>query len=301
MRKAKERELNDRKNANLNPNKEVVLKKAPQVSFTKASRFEEKKKEDEDSMTALSDLSREMLFPEKRIKITGGVIPVYRRFEDPKVRQSCSTDADYNPNYDYFHKKPTNIFIKKEENKEELLRKKRAKRSSLFPELTTSCKANLSMLTADTDTAVLGPGTYQPKYTFIEISKNVAISKASRFEPLKKDDFTPLDIRYTQVTPDPKGPKIQQPSFMNDKLTKRKLEVKELEENRAKFEIENAIKTKVEKEEAEKRRKEQLEQLRNRKPTEKERAIELFRLVNPQITPDGLPEFFAPWSRSIRS
>jgi len=137
------------------------------------------------------------LFPEKKYKLTGGIIGKDKRFAEAENAFQYSSDVDYNPNYDAVLKRTTNVLIKRDLVKEELLSKRKAKR---IEEMTLeSGKLNLSVNTADTEADYIGPGAYEPKYTMVEAVKNVPIAKARRFEPSKKDQLTKLDVKYDQV------------------------------------------------------------------------------------------------------
>lgn len=202
-----------------------------------------------------------------------------RRFVDPKELLPYSEFTDYMPKYDCKYRKTPAAVIKKEDNLAEAKARKKKRYLMLLPELTTSEKVNLSVLTADTMAGV-GPGSYQPVYTMVEVSKTVAISKEDRFKSTKKDEFTPLVINYEQVEANPRAPRMQKPSAINEKLAKKQVDVATQEEVRARTEIELAKKRQTEAEANLLYKQQQAEALRKREPTERERLMQLFRLVD---------------------
>ena len=153
-------------------------------------------------------------------------------------------------------------------------KKKKDRLKMMFPELTTSEKLNLSVMTADTEAAVPGPGAYSVTYTGVEIVKNVGLSKASRFEASKRDESHVLNVKYTQVEPQIKGVKIRRSTAIDEKLERKKILEAEQEEARARAEL-KALKEK----ELREKYKIEKEVKKERVKTEKERLIELFRLV----------------------
>lgn len=201
----------------------------------------------------------------------GGVFPKDKRFAESL---SETSDLDYNPNFNCKYKKAPGTIIKREETREALKQRRKDKLRMMLPELTTSEKVNFSILTADTEAAVPGPGAYTVTYSGIEVTRHVGLSKASRFESQKKDDSMSLEIRYNQVEVNTKGVKILPPVAIGDKLIRKRQLEAAAEENRARAELE-ALKDK------EKREKDRIlkEVKVERQKTEKERLMELFRLV----------------------
>lgn len=153
-------------------------------------------------------------------------------------------------------------------------KKKKDRLKMMLPELTTSEKLNLSVMTADTEAAVPGPGAYSVTYTGVEIVKNVGLSKASRFEASKRDESHVLNVKYTQVEPQIKGVRIRPSTAIDEKLERKKILEAEQEEARARAEL-KALKEK----ELREKYKIEKEVKKERVKTEKERLIELFRLV----------------------
>ena len=220
------------------------------------------------------ELSRGLLFPDTKTKVLGGIFPKDKRFTEPVTQDSITSDLDYNPNFDIKYRKAAAAVIKRDENREALRERRKAKRRLILPELTTSEKVNLSILTADTEAAVPGPGAYSITFAGVEVVRHVGISKASRFESQKKDECSGLDVRYTLVDNKVKGVKIAKPAVVEGPLVKKRQEELENEERRAKRELE-AMK---EREQSEKERMAK-EVWVERVKTEKERLLELFRLV----------------------
>lgn len=221
------------------------------------------------------ELSRELIYPEKRCKVVGGVISKGYRFSESLTDASVTASLDYNPNYDLKYKKAAAVVIKKEENLEQAKKRKKEKMRMLLPELITSEKFNLSVLTADTTTTVfVGPGAYAVNYRAIETTRNVGLSKASRFEPLKKDDALGLNVCYDQIEKNAKGAVMRPPTLINSKLIRKKKDEIEQEQTRAQREL-ALLK------ERERKNNEEVKQVvQVREKTEKERLIELFRLVD---------------------
>ena len=229
------------------------------------------------------ELSRELLYPEVKSKVVGGVIPQEKRFESSQ--ESYSSDLNYSPNYDFKYKKPTNIFIKKDVNREEARQKKKQRIMKMFPDLITSCKINLSMDTADTEAGYLGPGAYDLNWTGIEPSKTLSIPKADRFQAFKKDDKSPLAINYNQIEGKIHGGKISLQNPINEKIKKRRQEEAALEEARAREEIERAKKKKQEDLDLIVLKKRNPPEdatagMKQRELTEKERLFQIFRIVS---------------------
>lgn len=263
----------------LKPNKDAVLRKAPQSAFPKAARFVEsfkyKRNHIRDDESVLTDISRELIYPDLKQKVLGGAFPKDKRFIESFSDASITSDLSYNPNFDLKYRKAPAAVIKRDENKEALRKKRKEKYRMLLPELITSEKLNLSVLTADTSAAVPGPGAYTVAYSGIEVTRNIGLSKASRFELHKKDNCLPLDVKYTQVEVNTKGVRIRPPTAIDEKLLKKRQYETEAEEKRARAELE-ALK---EREKLERERV--LKEARVERPkTEKERLMELFRLVS---------------------
>lgn len=227
---------------------------------------------DEDSI--LTDISRELVYPDVKQKVLGGAFPKDKRFLSESSGHSLTSDLDYQPNYDTKYRKAPCAVIKKDENREELRKKRKARFQSLLPSLITSEKVNFSVLTADTECAVPGPGSYNPQFAGVEITRNVGLSKASRFEASKKDDSGPLAVVYTQVEANKTGPRLRPPAMATSKLVKKRIAEKQAEETRAQAEI-AAMKEKELREKNKIAREAKIE----RPKTEKERVLELFRLV----------------------
>lgn len=239
------------------------------------------------------ELSRELIFPEKRYKVQGGAFPKEDRFMESKAGSSVTASLDYSPNYDVKYKRTAGVIIKKDENAEMIKKKKKEKLRMMLPELTTSEKLNISLLTAASETSNLGPGSYSVNYNAVEIVKNVGLSKASRFETSKKDESLGLNLCYEQVEPKLKGAFLKPPTIMNSKLMRKRLKEKEQEESRARFEL-NYLQ---EKEKKEKQPPKQAVQVREK--TEKERLMDLFRLVK-SVKAVGSSRNFEAGTRDLR-
>lgn len=207
------------------------------------------------------------------------MIPRDKRFEDSKARANCDPRADYSPNFDFVLKKPAAAVIKKEEVKEELKSKRLERRLRLFADLTISCKAEFSVLTADTVTAP-GPGAYEVRYKTVEVSRTVGLPKAIRFEKPAPDRKTPLEVNYRWVEAKAPGVSIQKQVGPNQKLDKIKKEEEVREFQRAQRIIEEAKRKREEELKLiTERKRKAAEELEKRQPTEKERLFELFRIV----------------------
>lgn len=211
----------------------------------------------------------------------GGVIPREKRFEDSTSKPACDPRADYKPNYEFLLKKPAGVIIKKEENREELAARRVERRLKLFADLTVSCKAELSILTADTLQGAPGPGAYTVNYKVVEVSKTVGLPKANRFSKPEKDKKTPLEINYKWTDNKAPGVAIKKASGMNAKLLKIKKEEEVVEFQRAQRIIEEAKRQKEENLRliVERKKIAAVEQ-EKRQPTEKERLFALFRIVS---------------------
>jgi hypothetical protein len=221
---------------------------------------------------SFSVVSSELIFPEIKTKIIGGAFPKDNRFYEPCTDTSITASLDYNPNYDIKYKKTSAAVIKRDENLEQLKKKKKDRLMMLLPELTTSEKVNLSIMTADTDTNI-GPGAYSVNYGAVEIVTNVGLSKASRFEASKKEDTLGLQINYDHVEKKAGRAIMKPPVLLNSKLMKKR----QLQDDQARVQAHRELALMREKDQRAKDRPRQMVQVRDK--TEKERILELFRLV----------------------
>jgi Xaa-Pro aminopeptidase len=178
-------------------------------------------------------------------------------------------------------KRPPTVVIKAAETREQLQARRLERRLQLFADLTISCKAQFSILTADTIADAPGPGAYKIGYKAVEISRTVSLPKAARFGLKIKDEKTPLEINYKWVQQKIPGVAIQNQTQLTEKIKKIKQEEEVREIQRAQRIIDEA---KMKKEEELRqivgRKKLAAAESEQKQPTEKERLFEIFRIVS---------------------
>lgn len=240
------------------------------------------------------EFTSEIASAEIKNRVVGGAMPRGERFSESSTEGSVTASLDYTPNYDIKYKRAGAVVIKREENREELKKKKKERLKMLLPELTTSEKMNLSVMTADTMTNI-GPGAYAPNYGAVEITRNVGLSKASRFDQIKKEQTDlGLNVNYEQVEKKAGRTLIKAPVLANSKLIRKRQAMEEQERLRAA----RGLAIMLEKEQKNHELPRQAVQIREK--TEKERVLELFRLVaNNNL--DGFSSDSSSRTRSLRA